>query len=86
MEVSELLTLGGAVVVVTIIVEVVKRALAMSEEQITRFGPFLAIVVGVATTLGAAVAQAAPLDAAVLTGLLAGASASGIYSFTKATR
>jgi hypothetical protein len=86
MEVSELLTLGGAVVVVTIVVEVIKRALAMDEAAITRFGPFLAIAVGIVTTCAAAVAQTAPLDAAVLTGLLAGASASGIYSFTKVTR
>jgi hypothetical protein len=86
MEISELLTLGGAVVVVTIITEVVKRTLAMSEAQITRFGPLLAVLLGIAATCGAAVAQSADIPSAVLTGLLAGASAAGIYSFTKATR
>lgn len=86
MEVSELLTLGGAVVVVTIVTEVVKRTLNMSEAQITRFGPLLAVIVGIIATCGAAFAQNAAYDAAILTGLLAGASAAGIYSFTKVTR
>ena len=86
MEVADLLTLGGAAIIVTIVVEVVKRTLAMTEAQITRFGPLLAIVIGIAATVGASIAQNAPLDAAILTGLLAGATASGVYSFAKAAR
>jgi len=83
MSVEELLTLGGATIVVTIVVEVIKRALAMSEAAVTRFGPLLAVGVGVLVVTAAAFAQGARLDAAILTGLLAGAAASGIYSFTK---
>ncbi len=86
MEVADLLTLGGAAIIVTIVVEVVKRTLAMTEAQVTRFGPLLAIVIGIAATVGASIAQNAPLDAAILTGLLAGATASGVYSFAKAAR
>jgi hypothetical protein len=86
MEVTDLLTLSGAAIIVTIVVEVVKRAAALTEAQVTRFGPLLAIVIGIAATVGASVAKSAPLDAAILTGLLAGATASGVYSFTKAVR
>jgi len=86
MEVNELLTLGGAAIVVTIMTEVIKRATALSEAQVTRFGPLLSVVLGVGVACAAAVTQSADIAAAVLTGLLAGASASGIYSYTKIAR
>lgn len=86
MAINELLTLGGAAIIVTIVVEVIKRALAMSEAAITRFGPLLAVVVGIVTAGLAAVSlPGSDISSAILTGLLAGASASGIYSFTKST-
>lgn len=83
MEIGELLTISGAVVIVTIVVEVAKRTLGLSDVQVTRFGPLLSIVAGIVTTVGAAVVQAADIPTAFLTGLLAGAAASGIYSYTK---
>ena len=83
MEVNELLTLAGAAIVVTILTEVIKRALALTEEAVTRFGPLISVVLGVAVTVGAGITQGADLVSAALTGLLAGASASGIYSYTK---
>lgn len=86
MEVTELLTLAGAAIVVTILTEVIKRAAALTEDQVARFGPLLAVVLGVAITVAAAVYAQTDLVAAALTGLLAGASASGIYSYTKVTR
>jgi hypothetical protein len=86
MVVSDLLTLGGAAAVVTIAVEVIKRATAMSDAAITRFGPLLSVGLGIAFVCGAALAKGAPLDEAILTGLLAGAAASGIYSFAKGVR
>jgi hypothetical protein len=86
MVISDLLTIGGSMVIVTIFTEVVKRTIAMSEAQVTRFGPLLAIVLGIATSVAAALAPVGDVPAAALTGLLAGAGASGIYSFTKVTR
>lgn len=86
MTVADLLTLGGAAAIVTIIVEVIKRAAALNDAQIARFGPLMSVVVGMVVTIGAAFAQSAPYDEAVLTGLLAGAAASGIYSFAKGAR
>ena len=86
MEVSELLTLAGAAIVVTILTEVIKRALAMTEPQVARFGPLLSVVLGVAICIGASLYAGAELVAGALTGLLAGASASGVYSYTKALR
>jgi hypothetical protein len=86
MDTTELLTLGGVAIVVTILTEVIKRALAMSDEAVARFGPLLSVVLGVAIGLGAAFYQAADLLSGVLTGLLAGASASGIYSYAKGVR
>ena len=86
MTVTDLLTLGGATAVVVIVVEVIKRAAALTEAQVARFGPLLSIGAGVVIVGAAAIAKAAPIDEALLTGLLAGASAAGIYSFAKSTR
>ena len=83
MTVNDLLTLGGAMTLVTIVVEVIKRAAALTPEATSRFGPLLSIVVGVAFCVGAGVAKGAALDEAALTGILAGAGASGIWSFAK---
>jgi hypothetical protein len=87
MQVEELLTLGGAAVIVTIVTEVIKRATAMSEAQVTRFGPLLSIALGIGVACAAAFASSTfDYASAILTGLLAGASASGIYSYSKAVR
>jgi hypothetical protein len=83
MDTSELLTLGGVAIVVTILTEVIKRAAAMSDDVIARFGPLLAVTLGVVIAILASWYQGADLVAGALTGLLAGASASGIYSYTK---
>jgi uncharacterized YccA/Bax inhibitor family protein len=84
--VNDLLTLGGAAVVVTIVVEVIKRAAAMNDAAIARFGPLLSVAIGVVVCMAAAFAQNASYAEAALTGLLAGATASGIYSFAKGAR
>lgn len=86
MTVTDLLTLGGATAVVVIVVEVIKRAAAMSEAQVARFGPLMSIGVGIVACVAAGLAKGAPIDEAALTGLLAGAAASGVYSFAKSTR
>lgn len=84
MELSDLLTLGGASIIVVIVTEVIKRAANLSAEANARFGPLLAVFVGVVACVAAAASTASDLGQAALTGLLAGASAAGIYSFTKA--
>ena len=70
----------------TILTEVIKRALAMSEPQVARFGPLLSVALGVAICVAASLYAGADALVGALTGLLAGASASGVYSYTKAVR
>ncbi len=83
MTVAEVVTLGGAIVVVTILTEVIKRAAAMTEGQVARFGPLIAVFLGIVVTVAASLAQGTDPVAGGLTGLIAGASASGIYSYAK---
>ena len=77
-QLSDLLTVGGLTVVVAIVVEVIKRAAAMTDAAIERFGPLMAVVVGVIVGGGVALYQAQDVAQAVLVGLLAGASAMGL--------
>jgi len=76
---ADLLTLGGAAIVVAIVVEVLKRALGWSGATVDRFGPLLAVVVGTLIVGLAGALQGADPLASTLTGLLAGASAVGLY-------
>ncbi len=76
---SDLLTVVGLAVVVGILVEVIKRAWQPPEETIKRFGPLLALLVALAVGVPAAVYLSANPVQAVLTAVLAGASASGLY-------
>jgi len=82
MTVAEVVTLGGAIVVVASVTEVIKRAAAMTDVQVARFGPLIAVFLGVVVTVAAS-AQGTDAVAGGLTGLIAGASASGIYSYAK---
>lgn len=83
MEVAEVLTLAGATIVVTILTEVTKRAGKMDDDQVSRFGPLIACLYGVVIVVAASLSQGVDPVAGALTGLLAGAGASGIYSYTK---
>lgn len=89
-QVSALLTISGVTIVTVIVVEVIKRAVAMSEAALDRWGPLLSI--GVATVLavlalfvinGTAISGEAILQA-VLVGIMGGAAASGIYGTVRA--
>lgn len=79
---ADLTNVAGAVVLVTILVEVLKRALALTDAAVDRFGPALAlglgVVIVVAATLLTVPITAAAIGQAVLTGLLAGAGAMGL--------
>ena len=81
MQLSELQTVAGLMVVVTILVNVFKRY--VSEDRV----PLLALGLGVAiAVLGAAALNQYGVQnvaQAILTGLLAGASAIGLYQVQK---
>jgi hypothetical protein len=78
--VSALLTLVGNGIIVTLVVELVKRTAALSDAQIARFGPVLAIATGIVLSLAAAAYLARPLADAVMLGFVSGAVASGLYA------
>lgn len=81
LSISDLLTVSGLAVVITIIVQLAK---GLVEE---RFVPLFAVAVGVVLAVVASVVlqQYGPeaVAQAVLTGFLGGASAIGIYSLQK---
>lgn len=81
---ADLLTLGGAAIVVSILVEITKRALGWSGPTVDRFGPLLAVVLGTLVVGLAGALQGADPLASTLTGLLAGASAVGLYDLGNA--
>lgn len=83
---ADLITLAGASVVVGILVEIAKRALGWTAATVDRFGPLLAVVIGLVLVTSAGIAQGAdPLQSA-LTGLLAGATSGGLYDLANASR
>lgn len=87
MDLSQAITLAGASILVGILVEVLKRSLAWGQAQVDRFGALVAIVIGVLVVEVLTAAQglidpANPwpiLASAAITGVLAGAAASGLY-------
>ena len=84
--VADVLTLAGAAVVVSGLVEIIIRALAWDEAIQGRFGPLLAVIVGVIVVEAAALASGADLAQAALTGGLAGFTAMGVHGLvTSAT-
>ncbi len=80
--IANLTSVAGAVVLVTILVEVIKRAAALTSAAVDRFGPALAIALGVVVVVAATLLTApitpAGVGQAVLTGILAGAAAAGL--------
>lgn len=83
MDLSQFLTIGGAAVLVTILVEVTKRGLALTPAQVDRWGAPLAVAYGVLGVLLLTIAQGITglpnLAVAALTGILAGAASCGLY-------
>lgn len=74
------LTLGGAAIVVSILTQVILSTWKPTPEQKDRFGPLLALLVGVITVAVFGVLQGATDYAALLlTGLLAGGGGMGIH-------
>ena len=81
---GDVLTFGGASAVVVVLLQAIKAVWQPSPEAIGRYGPVLAIAVGVlVVVLFALVTPGAVIASAILTGLFAGAAAGGIYSVAK---
>ena len=83
---ADLLTVAGATVVVSIVVGVILRALNLSPETKSRFGPLVAIGVGVVIVGAAALYTGADIGQALLTGLLAGSASMGLYDTVQSVR
>lgn len=81
---TEVLTVAGASVILTILLQALFAALKLAGEQRDRFGPIIALVAGVVLVGGFAVVQGADLAAAFLTGILAGATSMGVHDTASA--
>ena len=83
MDLSQFTTIGGAVVVVAIVVEIIKRAWNPDGSTAARFLPLISMAVGIAVVLvanvGLGLFGSTDIVAAVFTGVFAGAAASGVY-------
>lgn len=83
MDIGQAATLAGATILVGLIVEAIKRALAWGQAQVDRFGPLFSMAVGIIVVLLLTAATTAVtlevLAAGIVTGILAGAAASGLY-------
>lgn len=78
-----LVTVGGNAAVTVALVAVIRKALDMSPAAVDRFGPLLAILVGIVVAEFGALAlgqSGRDLAAAVLTGLVSGLSSQGLYN------
>ena len=81
--IASLLTVIGNAAVVTLLVTLIKRTLALSAAQVDRFGPLLAIGCGVALAVLAGLITGLTredLAQAALTGFASGALSMGLYS------
>jgi bacteriorhodopsin len=79
-----LLSVGGAAVLTSILVEILKRAWNPSEEIRDRFLPLVSVLVGIGVVLlavfGLGVGGRAEIVQAIITGIFAGVTASGLYA------
>lgn len=78
-------TLAGAALLVSIVEEVVIRTFAWTAATQGRFGPALAVVLGIVFCTVASAVTGVSIAQGVLTGILAGASAMGIHGLATST-
>lgn len=81
--VDALLTAGGLMVIVVIVVEVILRAWKPSPELQDRVGPVVAIGVAILIGGSAALYLHADIFQAVITGIVVGFAAMGLHDTTK---
>lgn len=84
--VAQVLGVGTAALIVSLICEVIIRALAWDSATQGRFGPLLAVGVGILAVGGAALSLHGDIAQAVLTGLLAGATAMNLHDLGSGTQ
>lgn len=75
----DVLTLGGASVVVSILVGAVLKAFAITGSARNRYGPAIALATGTVVVTIFSIAQNADVLAGALTGFLAGAGSTVVY-------
>ena len=76
---SDLLSLAGMAIVVSIVVELLKRTLDWPKEFVARFAPLAACTTGTLLSILVAIWLARDPVQAALTGFLAGALSAGLY-------
>ena len=81
MQLADLLNVGGLAVVIVLALQIVKPLLG--PDQIAKWAPSLAVVLGIVIALGVSLTQNADPAQGVLTGFLAGCSAAGFYDVAK---
>lgn len=82
MDLSQFLTVGGGAVLIGVLVEVVKRGLALTPAQVDRWAPLLSISLGVVALPILAFVEGVTgtgLLLAAVTGAVAGAAACGLW-------
>jgi hypothetical protein len=77
--VATLATTAGAVILVVALIQVIRNLLAFTDAQIKRFGPTLAIALGLVIAIPAALYAGADPGQAVVNGIMAGLAAMGLY-------
>lgn len=85
MEVADLLTLAGLSAATTLVFSVVKRLWQPSAEALDRFGPAVAIALGLMLGGGAGLVAHGDLAQAAINGVLAGLSSMGMYNLASTT-
>lgn len=82
-QLSVLMTVAGAAVAVAIITEIIIRAAAMTSEMKDRFGPLMAVVIGIlvveVAAVGLGIGTRQDIVQGLFSGIFAGASAMGIH-------
>jgi hypothetical protein len=81
MQLADLLNVGGLAVVIVLALQIVKPLL--TSDQIAKWTPTLAVVLGIVVALAVSITQGADVAQAVLTGFLAGTSAAGLYDVAR---
>ena len=81
MTLADLLNVGGLAVVIILALQIVKPLL--SPDQVAKWTPSLAVVLGIVVALAVSMIQAADPAQGVLTGFLAGTSAAGLYDVAR---
>lgn len=74
-----MLTVAGSSIILAIIIGAIIAAWKPTADQKDRFGPILAIVLGILVVGGFALVQGADVASAVLVGIISGAGSMGVH-------